>query len=135
MNLAFTADAMTKRIAELIQPFDLTPASGLMLSILADSDIPLPPNEIADRLIITRATVTGLIDSLERRGYVQRAPHLSDRRMILVQITDTGRQVANAFRPVVHQHETAWFGALSEAEQRQLVHLLHRVQSSLSASE
>ena len=68
MNLVFTADLLVKRISDLLKPFDLSPASGLVLSILADSESPLPPNKIADRLIISRATVTGLIDSLERRG-------------------------------------------------------------------
>src|SRR5215210_4392374 len=72
MNLVFTADLVLKRISGLVQRFDITPASGLVLGILADSEVPLPPNKIANQLIISRATVTGLIDSLERRGYVQR---------------------------------------------------------------
>lgn len=135
MNLAFTADLMVKRIASLVQPFDLTPGSGLVLGILADSATPLPPNEIADRLIISRATVTGLIDSLERRGYVRRMPHQSDRRMILVEITETGRQVADKFRPLVHQHQKEWFEVLSEKEQQNLIKLLQRLQASLMVTE
>ncbi|MFN8448267.1 MAG: MarR family transcriptional regulator [Anaerolineae bacterium] len=131
MNLAFTADLMVKRIASLVQPFDLTPGSGLVLSILADTDTPLPPNEIAERLIISRATVTGLIDTLERRGYVCRMPHQSDRRMILVEITETGRAVANTFRPLVHEHQKEWFGVLSEPEQAKLIDLLHQLQAKL----
>jgi DNA-binding MarR family transcriptional regulator len=132
MNLVFTADLLVKQIADLLQPFDLTPASGLVLSMLADSDRPLPPNEIAERLIITRATVTGLVDSLERRNYVQRSPHETDRRMILVHITDKGRQVANAFRPVVHGHQKVWFDALGESKQVELLDSLHRLQAALT---
>ena len=135
MNLVFTADLILKRISGLLQPFDLSPASGLVLSALADSESPLPPNKIADRLIISRATVTGLIDSLERRGYVQRLPHLSDRRMLLVGLTDTGRQVANAFRPIVHQHQKVWLEALSEKEQQRLIDSLQRLQAILMDSE
>jgi DNA-binding MarR family transcriptional regulator len=134
MNLVFTADLLVKRIAELLQPFDLTPASGLVLSMLADAELPLPPNEIADRLIITRATVTGLIDSLQRREYVQRCPHPSDRRMTLVEITERGREVANAFRPIVHQQEKEWIGALNKQEQQQLIDSLHRLQTVLDDS-
>jgi DNA-binding MarR family transcriptional regulator len=131
MNLVFTADLIVKHIASLIQPFDISPASGLVLSILADAGTPLPPNKIADHLIISRATVTGLIDSLERRGYVQRIPHPSDRRMLLVQLTDTGRQVANSFRPIVHQHQKVWLEVLSEEEQQQLIDTLQRLQAAL----
>ncbi|HEV2235221.1 MAG TPA: MarR family transcriptional regulator, partial [Ktedonobacterales bacterium] len=116
MNLLLSADLLEKRIATLLQPFHLTPASGLVLGILADAESPLPPNEIADRLIISRATVTGLLDSLERRAYIRRRPHPSDRRMILAELTAAGRQAANAFRPIVHQQEKEWLGVLGEPE-------------------
>jgi DNA-binding MarR family transcriptional regulator len=134
MNLVFTADLLVKRIAALLQPFDLSPASGLVLSMLADAESPLPPNLIAERLIISRATVTGLVDSLERRGYVQRRPHHSDRRMLLVDVTDTGRQVANRFRPIVHQQQKAWLEALSEEKQQLLIAMLQQVQATLMDS-
>jgi MarR family 2-MHQ and catechol resistance regulon transcriptional repressor len=135
MNLVFTADLMLKLIAQILQHFDLSPASGLALSILADSDSSLPPNELADRLIITRASVTGLVDSLERRGYVTRRRHPTDRRMLLIELTDTGRQVAREFRPIVHQHQKAWLEVLSPEEQSQLIESLHRLQASLKREE
>lgn len=135
MNLVLTSDLIIKRISDLLQPFDLSPASGLVLSILADAESPLPPNEIADRLIISRATVTGLLDSLEKRGYAQRIPHLSDRRMLLVQLTERGRQVANEFRPIVHQHQKVWLGVLNEDEQQRLIDSLQRLQATLVDSK
>jgi DNA-binding MarR family transcriptional regulator len=135
MNLVFTAELLVKRISELVQPFNLTPASGLVLSILADSESPLPPNQIADRLIISRATVTGLVDSLEQRGYVRRLPHPSDRRMLLVEPTDTGRQIADAFRPIVHQHQKVWMDVLNEQEQEQLINFLKQLQEPLMGSD
>jgi MarR family 2-MHQ and catechol resistance regulon transcriptional repressor len=135
MNLVFTADLLQKRIATLLQPLHLTPTSGLVLSILANAESPLPPNEIADRLIISRATVTGLLDSLERRAYIRRRPHPSDRRMILAEITETGRQAASTFRPIVHQHEKEWFRVLDETEQQQLLVALHHLQESLRDSD
>lgn len=131
MNLVFTADLVLKRISGLVQRFDITPASGLVLGILADSEVPLPPNKIADQLIISRATATGLIDSLERRGYVQRLRHPTDRRMLLVELTDSGRQVATEFRPIVHQNEKVWLEVLSEEEQERLIESLERLQATL----
>jgi DNA-binding MarR family transcriptional regulator len=131
MNLVLTAGLLEKHIASLIQPFNLSPATGLVLSILADSETPLSPNNIADQLIISRASVTSLLDSLEKRGFVKRQPHLSDRRMLLVELTNSGRQVANQFRPIVHQHQKVWLKALNEKEQEQLIQMLHRLQASL----
>src|SRR5512138_3492487 len=114
MNLVRTSDLLVKLIADLVQPFDLTPSSGLVLGILADLGETLPPNKIAERLIISRASVTSLLDSLERRGYIRRVPHSSDRRMLLIELTDAGRQVAHDFRLLVHQHQKAWMAVLSE---------------------
>jgi DNA-binding MarR family transcriptional regulator len=135
MNLVFTADLVLKRISALLHPFGLSPGSGLVLSILADTGEPLPPNQIADRLIISRASVTGLIDSLERRGYVRRLNHPTDRRMLLVELTDTGAQVARDFRPIVHQHQKQWLAALTDREQRALINSLRRLQATLLDAE
>jgi MarR family 2-MHQ and catechol resistance regulon transcriptional repressor len=134
MNLVLTAELLEKRITSLLLPFNLSPATGLVLGILADSETPLSPNIIADRLIISRASVTSLLDSLEKRGFVKRKPHLSDRRMLLVELTDSGRRVANQFRPVVHQHEKVWLKALNEKEQEQLIEMLQRLQMPLMDS-
>lgn len=134
MNLVRTADLLVKRIADLVQPFDLTPSSGLLLGILADAGVPLPPNQIAERLIISRASVTSLIDSLERRGYVRRLPHATDRRMLLIELTDAGRQVAHEFRLLVHRHQKSWLAVLTEQEQVQLIEALHRLQAVLTES-
>ena len=132
MNLVRTADLLVKRISALVQPFGLSPSSALALSIIADAKAPLPPNEIAERLIISRATITGLLDSLERRGYVRRMPHSSDRRMLLIEPTESGRSIANEFRLVVHRQQKEWMAALTELEQGQLVDTLHRLQSALA---
>ena len=134
MNLILTADLLEKRITSLLLPFDLSPATGLVLSILADSETPVSPNNIADRLIISRASVTSLLDSLEKRGFIKRKPHLSDRRMLSIELTDSGRQVANRFRPIVHQHQKVWLSDLNEKEQEQLIQTLHRLQATLMDS-
>ncbi len=134
MNLVRTSDLLVKRIANLVQPFDLTPSSGLVLGILADVGAPLPPNQIAERLVISRASVTSLIDSLERRGYVRRLPHTTDRRMLFIELTDAGRQVAQEFRLLVHRQEKAWLAVFTEQEQVQLIDALHRLQAALTDS-
>lgn len=135
MNLVRTADLLIKRIADLTQPFDLTPSSGLVLGMLADADAPLSPNQIAERLIISRASVTSLLDTLEKRGYIQRMPHTTDRRMLLIELTDVGRRVAHEFRLVVHRQQKTWLAALSEEEQDQLIDVLYRLQTALAEAK
>jgi DNA-binding MarR family transcriptional regulator len=133
MNLVRTADLLVKRIGELVTPFGLSPSSALALGILADAEEPLAPHQIAEKLIISRATITGLLDSLEKRGYVRRVPHRSDRRMLLIELTESGRQVAHDFRVRVHQQQKEWLAALSQEEQEELIAALHRLQASLTS--
>ncbi len=130
-TLVATSELLLNNIASLLRPLDLTPASGLVLSILADAEDPLPPHEIAERLIVSRATVTGLVDSLESRGLAQRRPHPTDRRMLLVAITERGRQRAHEFRPIVHRHHRTSFEVLDDGETGQLTRLLERIQAQL----
>ena len=134
-SLVFTADLILGRISRLLRPFDVSPASGLVLSILADSGEPLAPHEIAERLIVSRATVTGLIDSLESREYARRRAHPTDRRMLQVEITEKGRRTADKFRPIVQRHHRQCFQALDGKEQKQLVEFLERIQDTLRDPE
>ncbi len=85
--------------------------------------------------MVTRATVTGLVDSLERRGLVRRTPNPDDRQRLVVEITSTGVGVLQEVRTLVHRHEQTWMSALSTAELRTYIELLRRIQDTISATE
>src|SRR5260370_42702641 len=74
MNLARTGDLVLGRVAMALQPLDVSPAGGLGLGILKDAGRPRPPNYIRERPIVTRATVTGALDQLAKRGAVRPGP-------------------------------------------------------------
>ncbi len=95
----------------------------------------MSPSELGDRLIVTRATVTGLLDSLERRGYVTRSANPADRRSLVVEITAPGLEVLQEVRTIVHRNETAWMSVLSDAELEAYIAMHHRIQESLAAAE
>jgi DNA-binding MarR family transcriptional regulator len=135
MNLVKTGDLVVSRVAEVLRPFGLSPAGGLVLSMLADSDHPLTPGEIRDRLLVKGPTVTGVIDSLSRGGLVRRTQHPDDRRRLLVGLTDKGRRLADRFRPAVHAAERPWLESLDEAERRRLLALLGKVQAHLQTAQ
>ena len=56
----------------------------------------LGPTELAHRLHMRTGAVTALLDRLEQRGHVARAPHAADRRKVVVHLTDSGRKDAMA---------------------------------------
>ncbi|HEX7263937.1 MAG TPA: MarR family transcriptional regulator [Candidatus Dormibacteraeota bacterium] len=131
MNLARTGDLVLGRVALALQPLGVTPAGGLVLGILKDAGRPCPPNYISERLIVSRATVTGVLDTLVKRGLVHREPHPTDRRMVLVHLTKSGARMADAVRNTVHSSEAEWMRPLSERERAQLTELLGKIQKNL----
>ena len=131
MNLVLTGDLVVSRVASVLRRFGLSPAGGLVLSMLADAPGPLAPGEIRDRLLVSGPTVTGLLDGLEAGGYLSRERDPGDRRRLLVSLTAAGRELADRFRPAVHAAERPWLECLSEPERKSLLRLLGKVQAHL----
>ncbi len=135
MNTMRAADMLFEQIGHLLRPLHVSAAGGLVLGLLRDNG-PLSPSDLGDRLIVTRSTVTGLVDSLERRGFVGRSAHPADRRSLLVEITPAGLDVVREVRTLIHRNEKAWMSALSDDELHTYIAQLHRLQDSVaSASE
>jgi DNA-binding MarR family transcriptional regulator len=132
MNLVRTGDLVLGRVATTLQPLEVSPAGGLVLGLLKDAGQPCSPNYISERLIVSRATVTGVLDTLAKRGLVRREPHPSDRRMVLVHLTKAGSRMADKVRRVVHRAEAEWMRSLTEPERAQLTDLLGKVQRQLA---
>src|SRR5205085_12081488 len=91
------------RLNEALGPFDLTFAryEALMLLYLSRAGS-LPLGKIGARLQVHPTSVTNLVDGLERRGYVRRLPHPSDRRATLSEINETGRRTAEQRTDALH---------------------------------
>jgi DNA-binding MarR family transcriptional regulator len=132
MNTIRTADLLFDRIGRLLRPLGVSAAGGLVLGLLRDLG-PLSPSEVGKRLIVTRATVTGVVDSLERRGYVRRVPNPADRRSLLVELTPEGRTVVREVRTLIHRNEKEWMRPLSNDDLRAYIDLLHRVQEGMGS--
>ena len=89
----------------------------------------LSPAELADRTGVTRATMTGLVDTLERDGLVTRAPDTQDRRMMAVCLTLKGREVLHEILPEHFRRMATLMQSLSESERKTLVGLLHKIKA------
>jgi DNA-binding MarR family transcriptional regulator len=100
-----------------------------VLTILDGEGGPLLPSTIAERMILTRGTVTGILDTLERRNLVRRARHDLDGRMRLVTITSSGSAAVAAILPQLHEAERTWMDSLTRSEQRRLLGMLAVIQA------
>jgi DNA-binding MarR family transcriptional regulator len=71
---------------------NVTDLAALRLLIMrADKGTPVTPAEIARHLRISTASTTKLLDRLSAAGHVERCPHPTDRRALVVQLTDHAR--------------------------------------------
>ncbi len=83
------------RIEEVLAPLGITLARAEALILLHFTKTgALPLGKMSEHLMVKPASITSVIDQLERQSLVKRVPHASDRRMTLAQITDEGRSVA-----------------------------------------
>jgi len=97
------------------------------LAIIDGSEKPLTPSDIAARMFRSSATMTNLLDALEREGWARRIPNPDDRRSVLLEITDEGKALADRFLPGVRKVEAAVIGGLTAAERSTLMDMLAKV--------
>lgn len=100
-------------------------AGGAVAPCLPPS--PRTPAELAEAAGVTRATMTGLIDTLERDGFVKRMPDPEDRRMMSVVLTGKAQQFLRDLLPGHFQLMAALMRPLDETERQTLVQLLSKI--------
>lgn len=66
------------------------------LGVLTESEEPLGPVELGNRLGMRSASATELVDRLEGTGHVRRVRHPRDRRRVILELTDSGRHAVTA---------------------------------------
>jgi DNA-binding MarR family transcriptional regulator len=79
---------------------EVTPIQVMLLFFLQKND-GSSLTRISQGLMLENPTVTGLIDRLEKLGYVKRSDHPNDRRVYLIHLTEKGKKVANKALPIV----------------------------------
>ena len=119
-------------VNKTLRQHDLSAAGRETLAVLDGADGPLSPGVIAERLIVTAATMTSVVDTLERRGMVERTIDKADRRRQLVSITPAGREAVDAFLPQIVTLQTELMRSFTEDERAQLTSYLDRMREALT---
>lgn len=131
MNLLRTGDEMFRLMHAHYHGHSISQGRFVVLLLLFDklagSSAAHTPAELAEKAGVTRATMTGLIDTLERDGLVHRAPDLDDRRMLSVTLTKKGDEFIKALLPVHFRRITELMSPLNENERKTLVRLLNKI--------
>lgn len=118
--------------AEGLRPHGLSPSGlNVLMALHNTPTATLEPCQLAERLLVSRPSMTGLLDTLQTKGLVRREPHDVDRRRVHVVLTDDGRALLEAHFPEHYATQNALFCDLSVDEVETLVTLLRRVRGAV----
>jgi DNA-binding MarR family transcriptional regulator len=132
-NLLRTATALE---AEIERPpreaVGLSISAFQVLAIIDGADAPPSAQAIAEQLLVTSGSMTSLLDTLERRGLVERRRHPTDRRKILLHLTVDGQRTVDRYLPAIHNAITHVIAPLTEPERHQLLAALAKVRAGVA---
>jgi DNA-binding MarR family transcriptional regulator len=117
-------------IANITRRYGLSPAAVNALAVIEGVGHPVPAGEISAGMHVTTATMTTVLDTLERKGYIRRQPDLTDRRRVLIDITPDAQALLDRILPEIQQLSTA---ALSPLGDETLVSLLEALTAANDA--
>ena len=127
-------DLLEKKLKQIqrqtISEANLTPPQYFILTLLWEKD-GRPFKELATAANCSPATMTGIVDTLEKKELVNRAPNPDDRRSLLVKLTETGRSFQHS-TPTLDKIFRNCCDGLQQEEARQLSQLLNKLNNSLT---
>ena len=129
-------DQVARRLREIqrltVSEVNLTPPQYQILRFLWEQDSQ-PFKDLADSNSCTRPTMTGIVDTLEKKGLVTRQPNPDDRRSLLVTLSDKGKALEGNTPDLDLIYAKCCVG-LSSEEFQQLGSLLEKLDQSLDCS-
>ncbi|MEE9240780.1 MAG: MarR family transcriptional regulator [bacterium] len=93
----------------------------------------MSPSSLAEWAGVSRGTMTGLLDGLEREGLIERHLHNGDRRKFSIRMTKKGRETLNRIFPDYYNRIGGLMAELDEKERETLVFLLTKVNKGIPA--
>ncbi len=92
----------------------------------------LTPTALYGLLMLSSGAMTNRIDRLETEGFVARLRDPSDRRSVMVQLTEVGIERVDAVMPVLFERENQLLAELTESETETLISLLRQFLDTLN---
>lgn len=140
MHLLRTADELFEVKSDFMRRHNISNGRFTVLILLsaagsmdgnAEANPPRSPADLAEMAGVTRATMTGLIDTLEKDGLVRREADPADRRAMLVHLTEAGLNFARDILPGYFSRVTAIMAPLGAAEKKNLLQLLTKIRAGI----
>ena len=132
LNIVRTANLLGGMGAALFRQSDLTEAQFNVLFLLNVKQHEVTQSDLGKRLVVTRASITSVLDKLEGKGLVVRKSVPGNRRINHVEITEQGRRLLAEVEPLYRQGIHRAMAVLSERECKTLIAYLERVRERMA---
>jgi DNA-binding MarR family transcriptional regulator len=109
----------------------LTQAEAHVLAYLA-RHAPCSINDLHRSFGHKRSTLTSLLDRLESRGWIRRGPHPASRRLVLIELTETGQPVAQRVHVALQGLEERAMARAGEADAATFLRVMRVLEEELS---
>lgn len=96
----------------------------LLIALIHADPKGMKASELSTQIQVTPAAVTHMLNSLEREHYIERQADPTDRRVVLVRLTEQGREILKELRAVHFEQLTQLIGFLGERDAKELLRLL-----------
>lgn len=131
LNIVRTALVLSQTGTILFRQFDLTEAQFNVLFALKYKERKWTQSDLGRRLVVTRASVTSVLDKLEEKGLVQRDAVANNRRIYHVELTGTGKALLDQVEPLYRQDIHRVLHSFTNDECRGLIHYLERIREQV----
>jgi len=126
-NLFRAANAVRNNLERtVLQPHDLTWTAFVVLWVVWVWD-PIETRDVAAEVGVSKATVSGVLATLERRDLLRRERGTDDRRLVLVRLTPAGRRLMRRLFPRFNAQEQAIASALTARSRSTTADALRRL--------
>ena len=105
-------------------------AQGRILYVLWQGD-GLTISQLSAQTSLANTTLTSMLDRMEQSGLIQREPSPSDRRALLIRLTDKARTLREDYDRISQRMNEMYYLGFTEAEIRQFESYLQRVLDNL----
>ncbi len=134
LNLLRVATELSLALDACLSKHDLLQGRWWVLILLMREErLSSTPSILAEKTGVTRATMTGLIDSLEQGGLVVRVFDKADRRSVIVKLTDAGQAKLDVVMPDYYRRLRQCMQGLDVTKREELNQILGLIQLGIPA--
>jgi MarR family transcriptional regulator, 2-MHQ and catechol-resistance regulon repressor len=133
-NLEVVGGHAEALIASVARRHGLSHAALNALAVIEGNGAPMAAGAVGTYMHITSGTMTSVLDTLERNGYIRRLTDPDDRRRVLVDVTPEAQAVLDRLLPEVVQTTTMVMAGFDDTELRNFLSTLARIRDAIAAA-